>query len=133
MIRRIWPLFLLFGGCASLDNVIGGISNAPDWFQQRRVEIRGEGYPSFGDVPADALEKTTQANLQLSKEQILKAQELFARHPRAVPPVLRPEDIAEMASRLRRPIDKPLPPPDPVLTPEEVAALFASTRLDPVN
>jgi len=62
MLRLIIPLSLLLGGCASLDDVIGGIANTPEWFQERRVEIRGEGYPDIEAVPV--LTDSDSASLQ---------------------------------------------------------------------
>lgn len=124
---------LFLGGCASLDNVIGGIGNAPEWFQQRRVEIRGEGYPSFSEVPADTFGQTTQTQLQLSREQMEELHGLFEAHPRAESPVLTAEDVAQLAEELRQPVEKELPPADPLLSDEEIQALFQSTQPDPIS
>lgn len=43
---------MMLGACASqVDAVRGAVDEAPDWFQQRRTELRGEDYPSIVEVP----------------------------------------------------------------------------------
>lgn len=136
MIRRLLFTSLAFGtllqgGCASLDNVIGGIGNAPEWFQQRRVEIRGEGYPSFSEVPVDTFGETTRKQLQLSEQQMQEIHRLLEAHPRAELPILTAEDVARLAEELREPVEKELPAAEPLLSDEEIQALFRSTQPDP--
>ena len=43
---------LLLAGCAgSFAKVRGAMAQAPDWYDERRTEIRGEGYPELIEVP----------------------------------------------------------------------------------
>ena len=43
---------LLLAGCSgSFAKVRTAIDQAPEWYDARRVEIRGEGYPEIIDVP----------------------------------------------------------------------------------
>lgn len=133
MIRRVLPLMFLLGGCSSLDNVIGGIGNAPDWFQQRRVEIRGEGYPSFRDVPKNVSETQQRARLTLSEAEALAALELFKSNLRSQPPEMTVDDISAVAADIRKAVEKPMPMVDPILTPEEVEALRQATNPVPVS
>jgi hypothetical protein len=39
-------------GCTnSFSKVRGAMKDAPEWYEQRRKEVRGEGYPKLADVP----------------------------------------------------------------------------------
>ena len=54
MIRRSAIAFGLFGaalvgGCADL---MQRSTIAPEWFQAKAIEVKGEGYPELRDVPA---------------------------------------------------------------------------------
>lgn len=40
--------FALTGGCADL---MSASAVAPEWFQAKAVEVKGEGYPSLQDIP----------------------------------------------------------------------------------
>lgn len=121
----ITPLSLVsLGGCASLDDVVGGISNTPEWFQQRRVEIRGEGYPKFADVP----ERVTNANLgaavELSGADARRAKALFESSNRAATTDISSEEIATAADGLRERLPtRFIEPAPPIVSPAEVDAL----------
>lgn len=44
--------FLLVCGCtSSFGKVREAVNTAPDWYGERRAQIRGEGYPHLGSVP----------------------------------------------------------------------------------
>lgn len=48
----------LLGGCADL---MQRSTIAPDWFQAKAVEVKGEGYPELKDIPTAKGIKGTQA------------------------------------------------------------------------
>ena len=124
MFLRISLCILLLGGCASLDNVVGGISNTPEWFQERRVQIRGEGYPKFSDVPSAIPVGVQRENLNLSDEEAIAARITLTTDERAEPaPPSAPEDISLREQALRASSGEPGPVIDPMLTEEEIAAL----------
>lgn len=124
MFLRISLCILLLGGCASLDNVVGGISNTPEWFQQRRVEIRGEGYPKFSEVPSSIPVDVQRENLNLSDEEAVAARIRLTTDERAEPASpSAPEDISLREQALRASSGEPGPLIDPMLTEEEIAAL----------
>lgn len=133
MLRLIFPLFLLLSGCASLDDVIGGISNTPEWFQKRRVEIRGEGYPSFSDVPADIQVQDTLQRIAVSESDTLAKLVEFLNSPRSRLPDLTEDQIDENARDLLMAL--PVPPvlPDALLTDEDIRVLHQQVQPPPLN
>ena len=123
MPRLIFPLFLLLGGCVSLDDVIGGIANTPDWFQERRVEIRGEGYPDINRVPILTDNESVQANIQ--KTEALARSDLLAFNsdPRNAVSTVSEADMSELSVRLRTAIPAQIAQIDAFLTDAELAEL----------
>jgi len=133
MLRLIFPSCLLLGGCVSLDNVVGGIANTPEWFQERRVEIRGEGYPDFGDVPEQPDIKAVNRNLQAFETVARQDMEAFLNDPRNETATVSPEDISQLADSLRISIPSQLEQIDPLLNDLEISALLGRVRPPPVN
>lgn len=132
MFQRILPCILLLGGCASLDNVVGGISNTPDWFQQRRVQIRGEGYPKFKDVPAEIPVSEQRERLNISDEEAASARILLNDDPRAeAAPITSPEDISLREQALRASVPELGPLADPQLSEEDIAKLLEQVHTLP--
>jgi hypothetical protein len=91
---------LLIAGCSnSFGRVREAINQAPDWYDARRQEIRGEGYPKLAEVqeiPADQLPGKTLPDAAVRVD-ILQA--YFDSNERAEPPV----DVAgQMAVLLKR-------------------------------
>lgn len=133
MARLIFPLFLLLGGCASLDDVVGGIANTPDWFQERRVEIRGEGYPDLSDVPSETNVLEVGNRLRATEKATRAELDAFLLDPRNQPVNLTSEEIAQRRAELR---DAFLAAPkgnDELLTEAEIKALHEQLRVPPVN
>lgn len=110
-------------GCASLDDVVGGIANTPEWFQERRVEIRGDGYPDLNAVPVAAPIKGSQDRLALSASEAAKAREILFGHPRAAQAHLTPEDMRAIADKLRPQVPTIEPKPEGFLSAAELVAL----------
>ena len=133
MARLIFPLFLLLGGCASLDDVVGGIANTPDWFQERRVEIRGEGYPDLSDVPSETNVLEVGNRLRATEKATRAELDAFLLDPRNQPVNLTSEEIAQRRAELR---DAFLAAPkgnDEFLSEAEIKALRTQLRVPPVN
>lgn len=133
MLRLLFPLFLLLGGCVSLDDVVGGIANTPDWFQKRRVEIRGDGYPKFSDVPAETDEKALGLALEKTETDLRATQKAFANDPRAEPAQLTQDDIAALSNRLKAQLPDNIERTDPLLSDADIAKLKASLKPPPIT
>ena len=128
MLRLIFPLLLLLSGCASLDDVIGGIANTPEWFQERRVEIRGEGYPDINSVPVLTDNGSLQAKIQLT-EAVTRSEVLaFTSDPRnALSPVTE-DDISQLADSLQAAMPAEVAQIDALLTDADIEALRRRVR-----
>ena len=133
MLRLIFPLFLLLGGCVSLDEVVGGIANTPEWFQERRVEIRGEGYPDINDVPEQENAAALRNTLASAKTGTLQELEAFLNDPRVEAASVTAEEITERAAELNRQLPVLEEKGDALLTASEIAALRAQVRPPPIN
>jgi hypothetical protein len=130
MVSRFIAAFLLIGtinlgGCASLDDVVGGIADTPDWFQKRRVEIRGEGYPDLNAVPVAAPIKGSQDRLALSASEATDARATLFGHPRSEGANLTLADMRAIAAQLRPQVPTIEPKPEGFFTQAELADLRA--------
>lgn len=47
----IAPFLLVCGCTSSFGKVREAVNNAPEWYGERRAQIRGEGYPELAAVP----------------------------------------------------------------------------------
>ena len=124
---------LLVAGCtSSFSSVRGAINQAPDWYDARRKEIRGEGYPKLAEVreiPQDQLPGKT---LPESAARVDILQAYFDSNERAEPPV----DVAgQMAALLKRvEADFAVLPANPAfLTQEEIAEIEAAFNVPRVT
>ena len=133
MLRLLFPLFFLLTGCASLDDVVGGIANTPEWFQDRRVEIRGQGYPDFGDVPSEEGIKPLQQNLEQSETDTRALYEAFINDPRAQSANISSDDIEDLADSLNAQLQADVPRQDRLLTDSDIAEIRKKLRAPPVK
>ena len=111
------------GGCVSLDNVVGGIANTPEWFQERRVEIRGEGYPELNAVPVADPISGSRDRLELSTTEAASAREALFGNPRSAPADISLTDMRSIAADLRPQLAQITPKPEGFLSESELAAL----------
>lgn len=132
MRQLIIPLVFLLGGCVSLDDVVGGIANTPDWFQEKRVEIRGEGYPSFRDVPAATDAQADDLRLRSEEEATRALLSSFLSDERAQPAEITTADIDKRADDLSKLLVLEGGPNDRILTPAEIQALSDSVIPPPI-
>lgn len=93
----------MVAGCtSSLDRVRETVANAPDWYEARATEVRGEGYPSISRIPElAASDRASRGQLDVARTEIANAEVLFRMDPRAVPPGLELEAMLEWAHDVR--------------------------------
>ena len=51
----------LLGGCADIMQQQTIAQIAPDWFEEKALEVKGQGYPDLNDIPQARKVGTTQA------------------------------------------------------------------------
>ncbi|MEO0466993.1 MAG: hypothetical protein AAF216_10660 [Pseudomonadota bacterium] len=113
-------------GCTSgFDKVRDTVSAAPDWYDARAVEVRGEGYPNVAEIPVLTPEQRTDRNLSAGLEDLQAADRLFAMNPRAIPPGLELDDMMVWAEAARRDADQFADETFEHFTEEELARLRA--------
>ncbi|MGH1422735.1 MAG: hypothetical protein ACRBEQ_13050 [Hyphomonas sp.] len=77
-------LCLLPIGCTnSFGKVQGAISSAPDWYDNRKTEIRGAGYPNLTEVPLLTDGELATRNVVLSREEVEALRNSFDENPLA--------------------------------------------------
>lgn len=82
------------GACASsMGAVRSAVDEAPEWFKERRVEIRGENYPDIRTVPQ--ITGGDIPTLDTESERLVDPARArsFLDHPRAAPPDTTPDEI----------------------------------------
>lgn len=114
--------FLLISGCSSsYSKVREAVNNAPDWYGERRSQIRGEGYPDLAAVPevdpGNVPGKTLKSQLGLANE----LAQAFA-DPRAEVAVGGAEEIRAIAASMIGGFSD-IPPESDFLTEAEIAAI----------
>ena len=121
----VFVTFVFLAGCAgSIEKVQAMRAEAPEWYEARKLEFRGEGYPELGDIPEKRTDYDPIKKLELSEAETRAALALFQQHPRSEPAVETPEEIAAWAADLKRAVEGRLPAPD-FLTDAEVEEIKA--------
>lgn len=94
---------LLLVGCSnSFAKVRSAVNQTPDWYETRRVEIRGEGYPELVEVPTIAPDQLPGKTLPASAERVTALSAEFADNARAELPVDGPAEIAAVGEEIRQ-------------------------------
>jgi len=94
---------LLLAACTgSFSKVRTAIDQAPDWYDARRVEIRGEGYPEIVDIPTIEKGNTPGQTLETSKARGAELRAVFAENARAVAPANAAAEIEDLRESVRR-------------------------------
>ena len=88
----------LLGGCA---NLMQRSTIAPDWFQAKAVEVKGEGYPQLADVPKAAPTPTDQAEWQTAAAKLTAEAAKFEAELAKAEPMPTEEEIRARAAQLR--------------------------------
>lgn len=113
-------------GCASsLDAMRDTVAGAPEWYDERRAEVRGEGYPEIGRVPELTPEQASLSNLDQTRADVSETEALFLSDLRAVPAGLELDEMLEWARETKAEFAQAADEPANHLTPEEVAELRA--------
>ena len=121
----IFVTFAFLAGCTnSIEKVQSLRAQAPDWYEARKVEFRGEGYPDLNSVPELQAGDDPRQKLALSEEETLAALAMFNADPRARASTETAEEMMAWAAEVRRAVEGRLPAPD-FMTDAEVAALKA--------
>ncbi len=117
--------FVLLSGCtSSIEKVQAMRAQAPDWYEARKVEFRGEGYPDLNSVPELQEDYDPRGKLTLSEQETLAALAMFNADPRAQASTESAEAILAWAMEVRRAVEGRLPAPD-FMTDAEVDAIKA--------
>lgn len=122
---------LLIGCTNSFTRVREAVNHAPDWYDARRTEIRGEGYPEIIDVPVLAKKDVPGKTLEASKArgEVLRAEFQDVR-------AASPADIAAEIALLREDIGREFAglQADPgFLTEDEIEAIRAAFNVPRVT
>ncbi len=116
-------MLMALSGCStSYAKVREALNQAPDWYEDRRREIRGEGYPRLADVPRNADLAAATASLSVTGERITQLREAFERDARAAAPSAAEADILAVLAEIRGAFPAAEPPPE-FLTDAEIAAI----------
>ena len=98
----------LLGGCADL---MQRSTIAPEWFQAKAVEVKGEGYPEFKDIPTAEGVKGALAQWEAEAEDLRKEAAEIEAQLAAAPPALTEEEIRAKAAQWRAEVDGSAAPP----------------------
>ena len=121
----IFVTFALLAGCSSsFEKVKTMRAQAPDWYEARKVEFRGEGYPSLASVPETSPDYNPLRKLEVSEAEVRAALVLFNSDPRAEGAVETPQAMRAWAAEVRRAVEGRLPAPD-FMTDAEVEEIKA--------
>lgn len=117
---------LLLGACTnSFGKVRQAVADAPDWYEQRREEIRGEGYPEVIDIPVISADNMPGQTLHLSAERAAELRAAFETSDRAGVPANTLAEITALRESIRQGFAG-LPADPGFLTEEEISAIRAS-------
>ena len=126
------PLLLASACTSSFSKVRGALNDAPEWYEARRTEIRGEGYPAIADIPAVDANWKPGEGLAASGADIAVIQAAFAADARAQAPAAGAAEIAAVVAAIQGEFEPGLPPGD-FLTHTEIAAIRASFNVPRVT
>jgi hypothetical protein len=126
------PLLLASACTSSFSKVRGALNDAPEWYEARRTEIRGEGYPAIADIPTVDANWKPGEGLAASGAEIAVIQAAFAADARAQAPAAGAAEIAAVAAAIRGEFEPGLPPGE-FFTQTEIAAIRASFNVPRVT
>ena len=124
---------LLLVGCTnSFTKVRDAVNQAPDWYETRRQEIRGEGYPVLAEVPTIAPGELPGKTLPASAKRVSALAAQFAETARAELPANGPAEIAAVGAEIRQQFAG-LDESSNFLTDDEIAAIRNSFNVPRVT
>jgi hypothetical protein len=78
---------------------------APEWFEAKAIEVKGEGYPDLSDVPATRALAGGRSEWDLRAARLKDEAAALEARIRADGPILPDEDIRAMAAQWRAMLD----------------------------
>ena len=93
----------LSGGCADL---MQRSTIAPEWFQAKAVEVKGEGYPQFGDIPTAVGVKGAVDQWEAEAQDLRKQAAAVDAKIANAPPTPTEEEIRAKAAQWRAEVDE---------------------------
>jgi hypothetical protein len=116
---------LAFPACVSASSMLRSADRVPDWYEERRKEIRGDGYPALSSVPEPVGRRGADRRAAEAGErgQILLA--LFLEDPRGLAAPADPATAEAVQRSIMGRFAEELPPGN-FLTDAEIASLRAS-------
>ncbi|MEL6258211.1 MAG: hypothetical protein AAFQ67_04030 [Pseudomonadota bacterium] len=128
MKRRILVSVVIGSAAASnCSNGLGGVE-APDWFDDPRREIRGEGYPDLAAIPQNMPIGPISRQLDAQKSETDKIRATMLAEPRSAGVEKSPNDIRRLAAELAAPLRDREIDTSEFLTDDEIAAAKALFR-----
>ena len=124
---------LLIAGCtSSFGRVREAINQAPDWYDARRAEIRGEGYPVLAEVKEIPKDQLPGKTLPATAARVDILQAYFDSTERAEPPADAAGQMAALLTRVEAGFSD-LPADPGFLTQEEIAEIDAAFNVPRVT
>ena len=114
---------LTLAGCMS-GGAGKGADTPPEWFKERRAELRRQGFPELGEVRSQIDPARNRAALATTAKQNVGLKKALLNDPRAEPTYLTPQEIAAWGEKMRAGIEARNVEAD-FLTDQEVASLRA--------
>lgn len=119
MLIRILLCSALLTGCSGSFRALQG---APDWYDERRVEIAGKGYPRVAEIPEVTAENRPGTELPVQRAALDAAELDFRTDPRAQLPTTTAADMEAFVDLALSEFAPVSTPPD-LLTMDEVEAM----------
>jgi hypothetical protein len=126
------PLLLATACSSSFSKVRTAINDAPEWYEARRTEIRGEGYPEVIDIPVLDPSWKPQKGLNMSGDELEALQAEFDSSERAEVATQGTAGIEALAAELKAGFEPGLPEAE-FLSESEIAAIRASFNVPRVT
>jgi hypothetical protein len=102
----------LSAGCANIMEQSGISQIAPEWFEEKAVEVKGEGYPELADIPEVRPVTGSIAEWRKQADTLKTSAEQLETPPSEQIAIRSPEDIRAMAARWRALAEGITVPPD---------------------
>lgn len=126
------PLLLATACTSSFSKVRGALNDAPEWYEARRTEIRGEGYPALAEVPTIDAKWKPADGLAVSGDEMRALQLTFDTQERAQVAPDGAARIMAVAAEIRSEFEPGLPVGQ-FFTETEIAAIRESFNVPRVT
>lgn len=103
----------LLGGCADLMQQTAISQIAPEWFEAKAVEVKGEGYPELSDIPETRPFAGSQREWKAQAEALKASAEELEASAENTEPFRTPEELRASAARWRAIAEGRAEPPAP--------------------